>query len=106
MALVPIKEFGWSVIVERGEESRARIRIWIFYPDFSHFPLCFLVITFSLVYFRKEFIHRQTIELLNTEKEMREKERRYSSLLENVNLVAVGLDTNGNITFANPFCSN
>ena len=34
---------------------------------------------------------------------MREKERRYSSVLENVNLVAVGLDTDGNINFANPF---
>jgi PAS domain S-box-containing protein len=56
-----------------------------------------------LAFLRKEFIYRQTVVLLNTEEEMREKERRYSSLLENINLVAVGLDTNRNITYANPF---
>ena len=103
MALVPIKEFGWSVIVEREKKAVLRSESGYFIQISVISLLCFLVIAFSLVYFRKEFIHRQTAELLNTEKEMREKERRYSSLLENVNLVAVGLDTNGNITFANPF---
>ncbi|MDI6754915.1 MAG: hypothetical protein QME78_11055 [Thermodesulfobacteriota bacterium] len=38
--------------------------------------LIFLFIAISLFYFRKEFIYQQTMELLNIEKEMREKERR------------------------------
>jgi PAS domain S-box-containing protein len=43
------------------------------------------------------------MELLRSEKELRERERRYGSILENIDMIAVGLDTNGNITFGNPF---
>ena len=102
-AFVPIKEFGWSVIVEREKRSVLRSEFEYFFQLAFLSTLLFLFIAISLAFFRKQFIYRQTVVLLNTEKELREKERRYSSLLENINLVAVGLDTDGNITFANPF---
>lgn len=102
IAYVPIKEIGWSVIVEKEKRE-------IFESGFGRFfhigfisILLFLLIALSLVYIRKEIIFRQMTELKRTEDELKERERRYSSILESISLIAVSLDINGNITYANP----
>jgi PAS domain-containing protein len=40
------------------------------------------------------------------EEALRESERRFREMLENVHLVAIMLDTQGKITFCNDFCLN
>jgi len=41
---------------------------------------------------------------IQAELTIRESERRFREMLENVDLVAISLDTNGNITFCNDYC--
>jgi len=48
-------------------------------------------------------LYRKTQELLDAQRDILERERRYSTLLENVHMIAVGLDTEGQINYANPF---
>lgn len=53
-----------------------------------------------------EFVSEQValaIERKMAEQELAEAERRFRSLLDNVDLVAVGLDREGNISYANPY---
>nr|MBC7245523.1 PAS domain S-box protein [Chloroflexota bacterium] len=53
-----------------------------------------------------QFVSEQialAIERKRTEQELQERERRFRSLLDNVELVAVGLDKEGHVTYANPY---
>ncbi len=54
---------------------------------------------------RKELTRKEKaqIELQNSEASLKESERRWRSLLENVGLLVMSLDTQGNINYANPF---
>jgi PAS domain S-box-containing protein len=65
--------------------------------------LTFLLIAAFLFYTRKDILYWKMAELLAAENTAREKERRYSSLLESIHMIAVGLDPEGRITYANPY---
>ena len=103
LAFTTIKGSGWSVIVAQEKKKVFKAESGYFIQLAVISLLLFLLVAVSMIYFRKNFIYQHAMELLRSEKELMERERRYSSLLENINLIAVGLDTNGNITFANPF---
>ena len=102
LAFATIKGIGWSVIVAQEKKKMFKAESGYFIELAVISVLLFLLVAVSMVYFRKNLIYQHAMELLRSEKELMERERRYSSLLENINLIAVGLDTNGNITFANP----
>ena len=103
LAFATLKESGWSVIVAQEKKKVLKAESGYFIQLSVISLLLFLFVAVSLVYFRRELVYRYTKDILRSEQELREEERRYRSLLENVYLVAVGLDTNRNITFANPF---
>ncbi len=65
--------------------------------------LTFLLIVALLISIRKDVGYRYVAGLLAARRDAGEKERRYVSLLESVRMIAVGLDREGRITFANPF---
>ncbi len=65
--------------------------------------LTFLLIVALLVAIRKDVGYRYVTGLLAARRDAGEKERRYLSLLESVRMIAVGLDPEGRITYANPF---
>jgi PAS domain S-box-containing protein len=48
-------------------------------------------------------VSRDIAKRKQSERRLRETERRFRTLLDNVRLVAVGLDTDGQVTYANPF---
>ncbi len=54
---------------------------------------------------QQELVHRESaqIALQNSEANLKESERRWRSLLENVRLLVMSLDVRGNIDYANPF---
>ncbi len=96
-------DIGWTVIVETtGRE--------ILHEEYGYLLqagvislLTFLLIVTLLVSIRKDVGHRYVAGLLAARRDAEEKERRYLSLLESVRMIAVGLDPEGRITYANPF---
>lgn len=103
ISYAPIKGIGWSVIVERKKTDLLKSEAGYFLLTGIISLLIFLVICLSFVYIRKEYVLKQMLELKQAHYEIIERERRYSSMLENISLIAVGLDADGNITYANPY---
>lgn len=103
VSFAAIKGIGWSAIVEKGEKEVLKSLTPHFILISVISILLYALITISLNHFRKELIYKQMIQLKRAEDELIEKERRYSTLLQNINLIAVGIDIKGNITYTNPF---
>ena len=60
----------------------------------------------GLRYFSDKLTHlveERTAGLRESERQFRESERRFREMLENINLIALTLDNNGNITFCNDY---
>jgi PAS domain S-box-containing protein len=103
IAFFPAGSSGWSVVLEADEREILRAHRAHFLQSGAVFFLIFCAVSVGLFYLRKEIIFRKTNELLKAERNLAESVRRYRSMLENVRMLAVGLDREGRITFANPF---
>jgi PAS domain S-box-containing protein len=84
VSIAPVRGIGWSVIV--GEEKNTILK-----SLYGHFIrsaatgfVIFLFLTVSLVYFRKEYKYRKTKELLQARVALRESEKLYRPLFENM----------------------
>jgi PAS domain S-box-containing protein len=103
LSVAPVGAIGWTVVVERklGDIYRSEFRRFV---EIGGAALLLFTLTFLFfAYLRRFALYRKTEELLASQRDVLEKERRYRSLLETVHMIAVGLDAEGRITFANPF---
>lgn len=104
-------DWAWSIIQQQGIPSAIRDGIWMGETAFlttqkQEIPTSQLLIahTFGTDQVQSiSTIARDITTLKQTEAILRESERRWRSLLDHVQLIVVGLDTQGNIEYANPF---
>ncbi len=104
-------EWAWSLIQQQGIPTAIRDGIWMGETAFltdqkQEIPTSQLLIahTFGTDQVQSiSTIARNITTLKQTEAILRESERRWRSLLDHVQLIVVGLDTQGNIEYANPF---
>ena len=84
VSIAPVRGLGWSVIV--GQEKDAILKSLYGYFILSAVTgfVIFLLLTVSLLYFRREYKYRKTKELLQAGVALRESEIRYRELVENM----------------------
>lgn len=82
ITFAPIKESGWSIIVERGKREIIKSQAGHFIQIGTIFFLLFFIISLSLVYIRKEIVSRQMFELKQTQDSLRMSENRYITLFD------------------------
>ncbi len=103
LSMASVGDIGWTVIVSTTGREVLNEAYGYLLPAGVISLLTFLLIVALLVSIRKDVEHRYVTRLLAAREDAEEKERRYLSLLESVRMIAVGLDREGKITFANPF---
>jgi len=103
ISAAPVADIGWTVVVERGERDVYLAELPRLAEIAGAALLLFILTSLSLAYLRRFALYRKTEELLAAQRDALEQERRYRSLLETVHMIAVGLDAEGNVTFANSF---
>ncbi|MFH1974290.1 MAG: PAS domain S-box protein [Pseudomonadota bacterium] len=101
VSIAPVRGIGWSVIV--GQKKNAILKSLYRYFILSAVAgfVIFLLLTVSLLYFRKEYRYRKTKELLQAEVALRESEERYRNILESIEEGYYEVDIAGNFTFFN-----
>ena len=85
VSFAPVTSIGWYVFVDRDQRS-------VFFSEWEHYLqtflitfLLFLIISISLLYFRKQVITRQTMDRLLAENNLRESEIRFRELFDTMN---------------------
>jgi len=79
-AYSPLEGIGWSAIVEIENKDILRSQYGHFALVFGISLISFFLLTFALVYLRKDLIFRQTLDRLQTEEALRESQEKYRSL--------------------------
>jgi PAS domain S-box-containing protein len=103
LSVSPVAGIDWTVVVERRRGDLYRSQFRRLAEIGGAGLLLFVLTSLFLAYLRRFALYRKTGELLAAQRDALEKERRYRSLLETVHMIAVGLDAEGIVTFANPF---
>ncbi len=103
LSAASVGDIGWTVIVGTTDREILHEERGYLLRSGVISLLTFLLIVALLVAIRKDVGYRYVTGLLAARRDAEEKERRYLSLLESVRMIAVGLDPEGRITYANPF---
>lgn len=104
-------EWALSIIRDQGLQTVLRDGIWIgetafLSPDQQEIPISQVLIAHSFGTDQVKSIStiaRDITTQKQTEAILRESERRWRSLLDNVQLIVIGLDQDGYVEYANPF---
>ncbi|MBE0558907.1 MAG: PAS domain S-box protein, partial [Proteobacteria bacterium] len=103
LSAAAVGDIGWTVVVGTTDREVLKEEYGYLLQAGTISLLTFLLIVALLIYLRKDVGYRYVAGLLAARRDAGEKERRYLSLLESVRMIAVGLDPEGRITYANPF---
>ncbi len=82
LTVVPVIDFGWSVIIERPLKDIYSFVIKSFIGMGVISFLLFLLIVSFMVYLRKVLLSRKTVELLQAEVKLRQGEERHRNILK------------------------
>ena len=82
LAIAPLEDIGWTVIVERDRHDTARSEFKNFIRIGTIAALLFLLLAVFIVY--QYFLYRKTADLLQTESQLRHNEERYKYLVDNI----------------------
>ena len=84
VTLAPLKDIGWTVVVERTDKDilRAGYRDLTITVIVSF--LFFIIISLSLFYTRKSFLLSETTKLLDMERTLKQQEERFTELFEHM----------------------
>ena len=101
VSFAPVKEIGWSVIAEKEKGAVLRSRFDYFLHIGAISGLIFALVLFSMVFLKKRY--EQSLALLHVEGELVERERRFSAMMDNLNMMWVEFDRDGTVSSLNPF---
>jgi PAS domain S-box-containing protein len=89
ISFAPVTDMGWSVFVGRDSRTILLTEVSYYIQILVIVSLLFLLVTISLLYFRKRLMTQHLMDQLQAAQALQEKEDKYRHLIENLNVGVV-----------------